>query len=83
MPISANDIRKMAVLSQAGRDAIARIERRLDVTDDVRLTPVFDDLRVLYDVLRKMGNVVGPVVNAAERMAEEYHQLKEELEDQN
>lgn len=40
------------------------------------------ELDAVRNIVREMSTVVGPTVNAAERAAEEYHQLREELEEE-
>lgn len=83
MPVRSSDIARMRELRTYGLRQLRRVETLLlDDGYHDRHPELWDWISSIEQSLMEMDKLVGPVVNAAEKVAEEYHQLREELEEE-
>ena len=82
MPVRSSDILRMRELRTYGLRQVRSIETFLLDAGHQNEPGLWDWLSGIEQTILEMDKLVGPVVNAAEKVAEEYHQLREELEEE-
>jgi hypothetical protein len=82
MPLRASDVQRMKELTDSGTNNLRRIESFLLDKGYQDQEGIWDWINVIEQVLLEMPKLQAPIIHAAERAAEEYHQLREELEEE-